>query len=884
MLTPIEMKQEDVRSDLKGVLVHMLLTEDIIEELLDRKFSINVESAKGVDQKGQAFVRLLIRTDEAGEDLYRGLEDREDEAVDHMVGLVHDDYPFEHNTWTGGLKADEVKVNKGHPRPTDLSDQQESEEMDREYGHQGGGDDAVQSREGGGQPSMRQDEAHIGGQPSSSGVADMVRKAAEAYEGQLLHMFEGYMVSMKDHISNELSNVMTAVAGATASIAALDTFVKTEFASLGKESTGVDMYGGDLFSGYSPGRPSFSQAPSFPSRQTKQGTADTRGDVPRTDELAGNAATGEESAPCETAAADPESGRPAALSEGTDTGAMPLASSGVDVFVAGSHLLMEPMGWIVHPPMAQPPLSNRLVLLPRLFLSSAIVESQPQVPSDVSNTNTEPAPGSTVDAIPTDLPVLQSSIHQVPTDVSDTVGVPSTASIVETVATQLPVLPSTLHQESPPQTDISGTTLPILPTAETPSAGAMSGSCPGMFYTASNVLAHVDTTNLSQQLLPPSSSQAITLQPTSSPTIEPMLHDVEDDVGRSVATEEDEVLTKKTPSKPRKAGRAVKLKTVGPPDGFKRYSKRERRSPDRYTPAEGPQKQEPVKRVRRGPKEKEKVLASVAEPSITIKETTSFIGGFTPFLPPNPVKRAAFLQVMKDAKTQSAAKDCAFQVDTLMPLFDSSRVASEKAIDCVVAFIRKRKDGLPPSRFDFMEASFFSDLLTNFGEFKTCSAKQAFSFSPSLRKAFTDRPQWFTQVDILHIPVLIKKSHWVGVIVDLNMWAMYVVEANPGCPSEFELSLVLTAASNMFPHLIGRYCMTNHAQKRNYEPMIFSRLEMPCVVEHPAVVALMLLEMHAVGKDVNAVKFTEEQARTAGENYAIEALHLCQAVPIPSAQ
>ncbi|KAF2608752.1 hypothetical protein F2Q68_00043342 [Brassica cretica] len=119
------------------------------------------------------------------------------------------------------------------------------------------------------------------------------------------------------------------------------------------------------------------------------------------------------------------------------------------------------------------------------------------------------------------------------------------------------------------------------------------------------------------------------------------------------------------------------------------------------------------------------------------------------------------------------------------------------------------------------------------------------------------------------------------------MWAMYVVEANPGCPSEFELSFVLTAASTMVPHLIGRYCMTNHAQKRNYEPMTFSRLEMPYVVEHPgcsAVVALMLLEMHAVGKDVNAVKFTEEQARAAGENYAIEALHLCQAVPIPSAQ
>ncbi|WZZ20982.1 hypothetical protein YC2023_122369 [Brassica napus] len=219
-----------------------------------------------------------------------------------------------------------------------------------------------------------------------------------------------------------------------------------------------------------------------------------------------------------------------------------------------------------------------------------------------------------------------------------------------------------------------------------------------------------------------------------------------------------------------------------------------------------------------------------------------------------------------------------------MPLFDSSRVASEKAIDCVVTFIRKRRDGLPRSRFDFIEASFFSDLLTNFGEFKACSAKEAFSFSPSFKKQFTDRPQWFTQVDILHIPVLMNKRQWVGVIVDLNMWAMYVVEANPGCPSEFELTSVLTAASILFPHLIGRYCMTNHAQKRNFEPMTFSRLDMPCVVEHPgcsAVVALMLLELHAVGKDVTVLKFTEEQVRTAGENYVVDALHLCQAT-LPS--
>ncbi|CAF2004002.1 unnamed protein product [Brassica napus] len=133
----------------------------------------------------------------------------------------HNGYPFEHNTWTGGVKADDVK--------------------------QGGGDDVVHSGEGRGQPSMRQGEAPIGGRPTSAGFGDFVRQAAEAFEAQLLPMFEGYMISMKDHISKELRKLMTEVASANSSIAAVETFVKTELATLRNSTTGVDMYGGDLF-------------------------------------------------------------------------------------------------------------------------------------------------------------------------------------------------------------------------------------------------------------------------------------------------------------------------------------------------------------------------------------------------------------------------------------------------------------------------------------------------------------------------------------------------------------------------------------------------------------------------------------------------------------
>ncbi|KAL0708443.1 hypothetical protein Bca4012_074869 [Brassica carinata] len=71
----------------------------------------------------------------------------------------------------------------------------------------------------------------------------------------------------------------------------------------------------------------------------------------------------------------------------------------------------------------------------------------------------------------------------------------------------------------------------------------------------------------------------------------------EDDVGGSVATKGDEIVTKKTTLKPSKAGRPVRLTTVAAGDGFKRYSKRERHSPDRFTPGGVPRKQETAKRL-----------------------------------------------------------------------------------------------------------------------------------------------------------------------------------------------------------------------------------------------------------------------------------------------
>ncbi|KAJ4881470.1 hypothetical protein Rs2_38525 [Raphanus sativus] len=176
--------------------------------------------------------------------------------------------------------------------------------MDREYGQQGGGDEFVHSREGRGQPNSSHDEAHLRGRPASSGPREFVREVAEAFDELMIPMFEGYMVSMKDHISNEVSKVMKSIEATNDSIAAVEKFVKSEFAILRKASTGDDIFPDDPFSGYSPDRPSFAHHNSSPSPQTNHGTAPIR-NVKDSSETDGNAVAVEKFIPSATATSDP---------------------------------------------------------------------------------------------------------------------------------------------------------------------------------------------------------------------------------------------------------------------------------------------------------------------------------------------------------------------------------------------------------------------------------------------------------------------------------------------------------------------------------------------------------------------------------------------------
>uniref|UniRef100_M4EZH3 Ubiquitin-like protease family profile domain-containing protein n=1 Tax=Brassica campestris TaxID=3711 RepID=M4EZH3_BRACM len=252
------------------------------------------------------------------------------------------------------------------------------------------------------------------------------------------------------------------------------------------------------------------------------------------------------------------------------------------------------------------------------------------------------------------------------------------------------------------------------------------------------------------------------------------------------------------------------------------------------------------------------------------------------YTPPAPPVRNNELTVLPlSFRSNAPSLGSISSIASLDDLFNCTGVCSYEAVDRVVGWIRKRRDSNPSSKFDFIPPTFFIDLIRSYPAFEAMQDKSAFTFPVSLRSQFMHRPQWFTQVDFLYSLILVKDRHWVGMIVDLPMWAIYVVDANQTCPPISVLKDVVNPISIMMPHMVSRFCLTSRARELNYLPFPISRLDIPVLLEHPgyaAVVALIMLEIAAVGKPLLDLALTDEEVRIAAENYAISTLCMFKVV------
>ncbi|CAA7029239.1 unnamed protein product [Microthlaspi erraticum] len=201
-----------------GALIdHLLkeahLIEDVIHTVISNLVGVNIVRARTVDLEGQAVVRSLLceTVDVVGGELHFP-DEAEDDAVAHMKQLIEEDYPFEHNTWAGGVTASEAARAE--------SDGSDGEESDA--GHQpsapasetGGGNNrrgAMENDNFWDMPMLKPPQTVEVGQ-GSSGTGSSITQLADAFEERARRMFVVYTESVKGYEETTLEKMKTQIA------------------------------------------------------------------------------------------------------------------------------------------------------------------------------------------------------------------------------------------------------------------------------------------------------------------------------------------------------------------------------------------------------------------------------------------------------------------------------------------------------------------------------------------------------------------------------------------------------------------------------------------------------------------------------------------------
>ncbi|CAN7110584.1 unnamed protein product [Brassica rapa subsp. narinosa] len=618
-----------------------LSSEEIIRRVVERKVVVNIFSAKSVDQLGQAYVRSLISTDEVGEDLYRGLGDKEDTSVDTMVALIDDDYPFEHNTWSGGVKADDVKLKKGHAQTSESSDENVPDPVEKDNAHRGGVESGGYPGDPRGQSSANPSGAPHGGESFHVDVETLLRRAAEVYEDKVIAMFEGYILSLKGHFNSEMGGLRTDLQAATTAIAHLETTVTREFDKI-NQLLKSGLRGADMGAtyGFSPGRhssPFPGQNDDFNYTEVNPDRHTTHTGVPES-----TPRDGEDVAATETASV----GLGQNLDEGERGGGLSPAETGVE-HGGDADIGHDPINVEVGEHGGDADIGHDPINVENP--SPSVNVASPNN-SDASN---PPSPRVDVDE------VNVSSERRVDDPVS---------GVVNKILSEAGIDKNPVRSFAGSGTDVPQTSSDVNP-------------------------------------------EKVGLDGVHADRGEAAVGNKGEDVA-----EDDVTITKV------QAGRVNTDAAGGQADGGRRFSRRTHTSTKCYTPpAPAVRKKDGNKKVARQtddnpapPKRVKKVAAEPSNPKPRPQEKHTFIGGFSPFSPPTPAAREAFLKTMAEAKSNAPSLGSISSIASLDDLFNCTGVCSYEAVDRVVGWIRKRRDSNPSSKFDFIPPPFFIDLIRRY--------------------------------------------------------------------------------------------------------------------------------------------------------------------------
>lgn len=145
----------------------------------------------------------------------------------------------------------------------------------------------------------------------------------------------------------------------------------------------------------------------------------------------------------------------------------------------------------------------------------------------------------------------------------------------------------------------------------------------------------------------------------------------------------------------------------------------------------------------------------------------------------------------------------------------------------LVKFMQARRDAKPGNRFDFVPASFGSELYRQYNRFVKTEDKSAFIFSNLSIVPFITRPKWFQEVDVVYLPMQIERQHWIGVVIYLPSWQIIVLDCNKACLSEQQIKMYLEHLAFMLPYLIRKHGISAATHSLRMDPMTIMRPTIP---------------------------------------------------------
>lgn len=99
----------------------------------------------------------------------------------------------------------------------------------------------------------------------------------------------------------------------------------------------------------------------------------------------------------------------------------------------------------------------------------------------------------------------------------------------------------------------------------------------------------------------------------------------------------------------------------------------------------------------------------------------------------------------------------------------------------MVTFIRRWIHQAGIQCFEFLPASFVEALRGEYQQFSRVQDVAKFSFSSIFGDPCFPNMRWSEQLQVMYFPCQVDRRHWIGVVIDIAQWRIYVLDCNCAC-------------------------------------------------------------------------------------------------------